>query len=63
MGMIQRIVSSRIVGLRGRNGLSREILHSNKAPRHHNNNFESNKRFFETVAELRNTIFLFVNKI
>ena len=43
-------------GVRGRNGLSREILHSNKAPRHHNNNFESNKRFFKTVAELRSII-------
>ncbi|WP_368126478.1 hypothetical protein, partial [Bacteroides faecis] len=25
----------------------------NKAPRHHNDNFESDKRFIETVAELR----------
>ena len=33
--------------------MSREILHSNKAPRHHDDNFESNKRFIETVAELR----------
>ena len=40
-------------GVGGRNGLSREIQHSNKAPRHHNDNFESIKRFIETVAELR----------
>lgn len=33
--------------------MSREIKHSNKAPRHHNDIFESNKRFIETVAELR----------
>jgi len=33
--------------------LSREIQQSNKAPRHHNDNFESDKRFIETVAELR----------
>ncbi|MDU6157234.1 MAG: hypothetical protein E6641_23105, partial [Bacteroides faecis] len=34
---------------------SREIQQSNKAPRHHNDNFESDKRFIETVAELRCT--------
>ena len=33
--------------------MSREIQQSNKAPRHHNDNFESDKRFIETVAELR----------
>ena len=36
--------------------MSREIQQSNKAPRHHNDNFESDKRFIETVAELRYTI-------
>jgi len=36
--------------------LSREIQQSNKAPRHHNDNFESDKRFIETVAELRKNI-------
>lgn len=37
--------------------MSREIQQSNKAPRHHNDNFESDKRFIETVAELRETNF------
>ena len=46
-------------GVRGRNGLSRETQHSNKAPRHHNDNFESNKRFIETVAELRSINYKF----
>ncbi|MDU6155774.1 MAG: hypothetical protein E6641_15555, partial [Bacteroides faecis] len=36
---------------------SREIQQSNKAPRHHNDNFESDKRFIETVAELRLEIY------
>ena len=36
--------------------MSREIQQSNKAPRHHNDNFESDKRFIETVAELRDNI-------
>ena len=37
--------------------MSREILHSNKAPRHHDDNFESNKRFIETVADLRENLY------
>ena len=44
--------------------MSREIQQSNKAPRHHNDNFESDKRFIETVAELRLslvTVFSFVS--
>ncbi|MFS2414419.1 hypothetical protein AAH145_26365, partial [Bacteroides thetaiotaomicron] len=41
--------------------MSREIQQSNKAPRHHNDNFESDKRFIETVAELRITYLYYGN--